>query len=182
MSKLILITGGARSGKSDYAQLRAEAIAGEHFFVASCPVVDSEMDERIQRHKQDRANGKWKTIEEELDLSGVMNRLPTGSVCLVDCLTLWVNNLMYQAELSEKEFGENEMQVQAELFLQSAQTFTGTLFCVSNEVGLGVVPDNLLARKYRDCVGRCNRLIAAAADEVILVSCGLPLFLKQSTE
>lgn len=182
MPKLILITGGARSGKSDYAQLRAEGIEGEHFFVASCPVVDSEMDERIRRHKQDRANGKWKTIEEELDLSGVIDRLPNGSICLVDCLTLWVNNLMYQAEKTGEEFSEDEMQVQVGRFLQSALIYTGTLFCVSNEVGMGVVPDNPLARKYRDCVGRCNRLIAAAADEVILVSCGLPLFLKQSTE
>lgn len=182
MSNLILITGGARSGKSDYAQLRAEAIAGEHFFVASCPVVDSEMDERIRRHKQDRQNGKWETIEEEVDLSGVIDRLPTGSVCLIDCLTLWVNNLMYQSESAGKEFAEDEMRLQVKQFLQSAQSFTGTLFCVSNEVGMGVVPDNPLARKYRDCVGRCNRLIAAAADEVILVSCGLPLFLKQSTK
>lgn len=182
MSKLILITGGARSGKSDYAQLRAEAVEGSRFFVASCPVVDSEMSERIRRHKQDRQNGNWETIEEELDLPGVIDRLPSGSTCLVDCLTLWVNNLMYQYEREGEEFSEDDMQTQVKQLLNSAQAFTGTLFCVSNEVGMGVVPENPLARKYRDCIGRCNRLIAAAADEVILVSCGLPLFIKKSTE
>lgn len=178
MAKLILITGGARSGKSDYAQTRAEALPGEHFFLATCPVVDQEMDDRIQRHQQDRQNGMWQTIEEEINIPSILNGLPSGSVCLADCLTLWVNNLMYQAEIAKTEFHENAIQSHVELLLNSATAYQGTLICVSNEVGMGVVPDNPIARKYRDCVGRCNRLIAAAADEVILVSCGLPLFLK----
>lgn len=179
MALLILITGGARSGKSDYAQKRAEALAGEHFFLATCPVVDTEMEERIQRHKEDRQNGIWKTIEEELNLPTVIEKLPPHSVCLLDCLTLWVNNLMYHAEGTGERFDEDCMRDKVNQLIHSAKTYSGTLLCVSNEVGMGVVPDNALARKYRDCVGRCNRLLAAAADEVILVSCGLPLTLKK---
>jgi len=178
MAKIILITGGARSGKSDYAQLRAEGIAGEHFFLASCPVIDEEMADRITRHKQDRRNGLWQTIEEEHDLAGVVEKLPNDSVCLLDCLTLWINNLMYQAEVSHEEFSEDVVREYTLQLLSAAKSYAGTLLMVSNEVGLGVVPDNPAARKYRDCVGRCNRLIAADADEVIMVSCGLPLFLK----
>jgi adenosylcobinamide kinase / adenosylcobinamide-phosphate guanylyltransferase len=182
MVKLLFITGGARSGKSDYAQMRAEELPGEHFFLATCPVVDQEMDERIKRHQQDRQNGIWQTIEEEVGISQVLDTLSSGSVCLVDCLTLWVNNLMYSAELAQTTFNEDAMQNHTKLFLNSAFNYQGTLICVSNEVGMGVVPDNPIARKYRDCVGRCNRLIAAAADEVILVSCGLPLFLKGNSK
>lgn len=181
MAKLILITGGARSGKSDYAQMRAEELPGEHFFLATCPVVDQEMGDRIKRHQQDRQNGMWQTVEEEIDIPSVLNTLPSASVCLADCLTLWVNNLMYRAENTNGSFDEDIMRRHTEVLLNSATQYQGTLICVSNEVGMGVVPDNPLARKYRDCVGRCNRLIAAAADEVILVSCGLPLFLKENT-
>ena len=177
-SKLILVTGGARSGKSDYAQTRAEAISGHHYFLATCPVIDSEMNERIERHKADREEAVWQTIEEELDLVAAIKSIKQRSICLVDCLTLWINNLMYHAEITNLMFGENEMQKKAEELVLQAKKFSGTLICVSNEIGMGIVPDNADARRYRDLVGRTNRIIAAAADEVILVSCGLPLFLK----
>jgi adenosylcobinamide kinase / adenosylcobinamide-phosphate guanylyltransferase len=178
MARLILITGGARSGKSDYALTRAESLPGPHTFLATCPVVDGEMEERIRRHKAERQDGVWQTIEEELDLATTIQSLETDTVCLVDCLTLWVNNLMYHGEKNRLPFTEDDMLVSAEMFISAADAFQGTLICVSNEVGLGVVPDNVAARRYRDLVGRCNRTVAAAADEVILVSCGLPLFLK----
>lgn len=179
MANLILITGGARSGKSDYALMRAEAISGPHCFLATCPVVDTEMDERIARHKAERQGGIWHTIEEEFELATTVQSLEPETVCLVDCLTLWVNNLMFQAEKSGGIFGEDEMSARVEAFVQAADSFQGTLICVSNEVGMGVVPDNPMGRRYRDLVGRSNRMVAAAADEVILVSCGLPLFLKK---
>lgn len=179
MSKLILVTGGARSGKSDYAQTRAEAIHGHHYFLATCPVIDSEMDARIARHRADRDTAIWQTIEEELDPTGVLQSLPHNSVCLLDCLTLWINNLMYEAERANYSFGENEMVVKADELCERADAFPGTLICVTNEVGLGVVPDNTKARLYRDLVGRSNRIIAAAADEVVLVSCGIAIHLKK---
>ena len=178
MSRLILVTGGARSGKSDYGVNRAESMAGPHVFLATCPAVDEEMEERIRRHKIDRQNGDWHTIEEELDLAGTIRTLHPGTVCLVDCLTLWVNNLMYHYESSKKEISEDAVAREAENLVETAAAFSGTLIFVTNEVGLGVVPDNPTARLYRDLVGRCNRIIAAAADEVIFISCGLPLFLK----
>ncbi len=178
MATLIFVTGGARSGKSDYALSRAEAIPGPHCFLATCPVIDSEMDERIARHKAEREGGIWHTKEEELDLAGSIQSLDPGTVCLVDCLTLWVNNLLYGGEKANIKLTEGEMQKKAEELVQQAAIFDGTLICVSNEVGMGIVPDNAAARHYRDLVGRTNRIVAAAADEVILVSCGLPLFFK----
>jgi len=179
MAKLILVTGGARSGKSDYALTRAESISGPHCFLATCPVIDTEMDERIARHKAERQDGIWHTIEEETDLATTVQSLEPGTVCLVDCLTLWVNNLMFQAEKSGQMFGEDEMRTKVESLVNAADSFQGTLICVSNEVGMGVVPDNVIGRRYRDLVGRSNRIVATAADEVIFVSCGLPLFLKR---
>jgi adenosylcobinamide kinase / adenosylcobinamide-phosphate guanylyltransferase len=178
MAHLILVTGGARSGKSDYALTRAESMAGPHCFLATCPVIDTEMDERIVRHKAERQDGIWQTVEEEIDLAGTVQSLESGTVCLVDCLTLWVNNLLFQAEQSGQIFGEDEMRTRVEAFVHEVDSYTGTVICVSNEVGMGVVPDNGLGRRYRDLVGRSNRIVAAAADEVIFVSCGLPLFLK----
>lgn len=176
MKSLVLVTGGARSGKSDYALARAEELSGPHFFLATCPAIDSEMDDRIARHQADRESGLWQTIEEEVELAEAIYSLDIGSVCLVDCLTLWVNNLMYRAEKAKITFAEDEMKERCEALLRAAADYQGTLICVTNGVGLGVVPDNASARLYRDMVGRCNRMVAAAADEVILVSCGLPLF------
>ena len=181
MSNLILVTGGARSGKSDYALNRAETIEGKHYFLATCPVVDSEMDDRISRHKAERDPEFWHTFEEEIDLAAILQTIEPDSVCLIDCLTLWVNNLMFRAEKSGRAFGDEEMQSLVKDFVDAAASFQGTLICVSNEVGMGVVPDNPLARLYRDLVGRSNRMIATAANEVIFVSCGLPLVMKKDT-
>lgn len=179
MKKLLLVTGGARSGKSAYAQQRAEELSGEKFFLATCPVVDDEMQERIVRHQAQRLPSIWQTIEEETAIGEVIQNLPASSVCLLDCLTLWINNLMHQNHINKKAFKEDDAVNYTNQFIAAASNYSGTLICVTNEVGLGVVPDNHLARLYRDCVGRCNRLIGAAADEVVMISCGLPLWLKK---
>lgn len=181
MGRLILITGGARSGKSSYALQRGEEIAGQRCFLATCPVVDVEMAERIHKHRQEREGRGWHCIEEETDIAGQLDRSTGFDVMLVDCLTLWINNLLYQAEKSGEVFSEKEIKRQCDDLQASMFRYAGTVICVTNEVGLGIVPDNPLARRYRDLVGCCNRLLASFATEVILVSCGIPLYLKNSS-
>lgn len=178
MKTLTLITGGARSGKSSLALELCESLAVERCFVATCPIIDPEMDERIRAHKLEREGRGWHSIEEETDIAALLPNLASFQMVLVDCLTLWVNNLMYLAEREGRTFGEKEMLQAAERLAQAIAAFSGSVCLVTNEVGMGIVPDNALARKYRDLVGSCNRYLAKRADEVILVSCGLPLQLK----
>lgn len=178
MNRFMVITGGARSGKSGYALERCEELGGTRCFVATCPVIDPEMDERIAAHRQERRGRGWDCHEEEVELAELLPGLHDYDVVLIDCLTLWVNNLMYRAEQMGKVFGEQEMALEAAALARAIDGFLGTVCLVTNEVGLGVVPDNPLARKYRDLVGSCNRYLAKKAHEVILVSCGIPLTLK----
>ncbi len=178
MGSLILVTGGARSGKSDFALQLAQSLPAPRCFIATCPVVDSEMDERIARHREERAGAEWRTVEEQTAIAAILRVCQDHPVCLIDCLTLWVNNLLYLAEQSGKMFSDSEMRQQCDLLIQAAVEHHGAVICVTNEVGMGIVPDNSAARLYRDLVGRCNRMLAAAASEVYLVSCGIPLRLK----
>lgn len=178
MARLILVTGGARSGKSDFALQLAQSLPAPRCFIATCPVVDSEMDERIARHREEREGTEWQTVEEQTDIGAVLRAHQDDPVCLIDCLTLWVNNLMYLAEQSGEIFSDPEMRRQCDLLTLAAGEHHGTVICVTNEVGMGIVPDNPAARVYRDLVGRCNRMVATAAAEVYLVSCGIPLRLK----
>ncbi|MFV0438854.1 MAG: bifunctional adenosylcobinamide kinase/adenosylcobinamide-phosphate guanylyltransferase [Desulfopila sp.] len=179
MKRVVLITGGARSGKSSYALRRCEEHGGERCFVATCPVIDPEMDERIIAHKRERAGRGWDCVEEETGLARLLPSLHRYQTVLIDCLTLWVNNLMYSAQRNGQRFAETEMRGAAEQLIAAIDTLPGLVCLVTNEVGLGIVPDNATARKYRDLVGSCNRYLASRADEVILVSCGLPLVLKE---
>jgi len=178
MAPVILITGGSRSGKSAYGQQMAEQINGPRLFVATCPHTDPEMDERIRRHQRDRQGRAWQSVEEPLFLAKQFAGCPAGTTVLIDCLTLWVNNLMYEAEKQRQEFGEDRIAVLAEELGRTARAHPGTVILITNEVGLGIVPDNPLARRYRDMVGRCNQVIARAADQVFLVTCGIPSRLK----
>ena len=175
---ITLITGGSRSGKSAFAQQQAEQINAPRLFIATCPRIDSEMDERIHRHQQDREGLGWQTAEVLLRLAEELERTPAGTTVLIDCLTLWINNLMYEAEQQEQEISEDQVSALAEELARAARNHQGQVFLVTNEVGLGIVPDNPLVRRYRDLVGRCNQVIAAFADQVFLVSCGIPMRLK----
>ncbi len=179
MAELILVTGGSRSGKSDYARQMAEALSGPRAFIATCPAVDDEMRERIRKHQLARSEAEWHTIEEPLHIAEAVQADPMFRVFLVDCLTLWINNLMFQALEGGVVFSEDHMMVRCEEVLRACARTAGTVFLVTNEVGSGIVPENELSRRYRDLVGRCNQIMAKAADRVVLVCCGLPLVLKE---
>jgi len=178
MARIILITGGSRSGKSAYAQSLAEALPGPRVYVATCPVIDPEMDARVKTHREARSASDWETIEEPVDLAGTFGRAVGYRVVLVDCLTLWVNNLLYEAEGRGADFTEEETAVRCREVIDACGVFPGTVIFVANELGMGIVPENEPARRFRDCAGRMNQLIAAAAETVTLVVAGLPLILK----
>lgn len=178
MGQILLITGGSRSGKSGFAQRCGESYSGKRIFVATSPRLDPEMENRINAHIEDRKGGGWITIEEEKDLSSVFTDINGPALILVDCLTLWINNLMYQAICREESFTEEQIQTRAETLLSLCRTLPHTFLFVTNEVGWGIVPENRQARQYRDLVGRCNQVVAGFADSVVLVTCGIPTTLK----
>ncbi|MCL2669515.1 MAG: bifunctional adenosylcobinamide kinase/adenosylcobinamide-phosphate guanylyltransferase [Syntrophaceae bacterium] len=178
MARVILVTGGSRSGKSGYSQARAEALPGPRACLATCPVIDAEMAERVRKHREARQGGGWETIEESHDLAGAINRAADFRVLLVDCLTLWMNNLFYAAELEKRRFTEETMVERARELITSAAAFPGTVFFIANELGMGIVPEEEQTRRFRDCAGRLNQFVAAAADEVVFMVSGLPLVLK----
>jgi len=168
-SHSLLVLGGARSCKSRYAQARAEAIPGRHVFLATAEAGDDEMRERIARHRADR-DPRWETVEAPRDLAGALDaQSGTGAVVLVDCLTLWLSNLL----LADADLDAATAGLRAAL-----ARFEGHVVLVANEVGFGIVPDNALARRFRDAAGRLNQAVAARAGEVMLVVAGLPLKLK----
>lgn len=179
MARLILVVGGCRSGKSAYAQQVAQSLPPRRLYVATSPVTDDEMARRIEVHQSGRSGRGWETIEEQIDVAGVVSRVTDHNVVLVDCVTLWINNLMYAAERQSRDVTENEVVEECRRLLDAAQMCPGTVIFVSNEVGMGVVPDNAAARSYRDLVGRANQVIAARSDTVTLMSCGIPLHLKE---
>jgi len=173
MPRLVYVTGGARSGKSAYAQRLAEGCAGALLYVATAGVHDAEMEERVRRHRLARGE-RWTTLEEPTDLA---RRIPERSrdkgAVLIDCATLWLTNLLFARDEDPQEvLGE------VDRFLESVKGVEATVFVVSGEVGMGIVPENRLARLFRDLAGEANQKLAAAADEAWLVASGIPLRLK----
>lgn len=169
MGKIILVLGGARSGKSRFAQAQAEARAGKLVYVATAQGFDAEMRKRIARHQADRG-ARWQTVDCPLHLAAaVSDNDGDETTILIDCLTLWLTNVMLGDHSVEKAVADLKLALSAA---------SGNIILVSNEVGQGIVPDNALARRFRDEAGWLNQAIAEIAAQVWFVIAGLPQQLK----
>ena len=179
MGKIVLVIGGSRSGKSGYAQGLAETGVGERYYLATCPVQqddDPEMAARIRAHRQNRQGRGWQTREEPLALGRLVRTLPGEATLLIDCLTLWLSNLLFAD--GGGVLDEEGIELLSRELLAAGRERRGEMIVVSSEVGCGLVPEHALARRYRDLVGRCNQAMAAGADQVVQVVCGIPMTLK----
>ncbi len=164
-----LVIGGARSGKSHYAEKLGAVWPGKKVYLATAEAGDDEMKERIRLHRR-RRGVEWITVEEPLALASTIDAHADPNVfILVDCLTLWLSNLLLAKRNIESE---------TEQLIDALHRSVASIVLVSNEVGQGIVPDNAVARTFRDEAGKLNQRIAEAADRVVLVSAGLPLALK----
>ena len=169
--QVLLVTGGGRSGKSRYALERSAGYA-RRGFVATAEAFDEEMRLRIRKHREERG-AAYRTVEAPLALAdGIRALAPDTDVAVVDCLTVWLGNLLHHGCLRDGE--AEEMTRLLELLADPPLD----VILVTNEVGLGIIPGDPLSREYRDLAGIMNQRVAAAADEVVLVACGLPLTLK----
>ena len=174
MNHKVFVIGGCRSGKSDHALELAEKMdANERIFIATCVPQDGEMRQRVAKHQQNRSQS-WKTIEAPLHLpQAIMDNARAEGVVLVDCLTLWINNLLMENESAPG------VEDQISRLVQAVQSADGPVIMVSNEVGTGIVPENQLARVYRDLVGSVNQAVARSADRVVWVVAGIPVTIKE---
>jgi len=173
MSKRVyFITGGARSGKSAFAETLANDNAGKRAYIATAQALDAEMAAKIEKHRQNRGTA-WDTFEEPLAVSELLRKLSnTYDFVLLDCITLWLSNVMAHSD------GDDAVISRTNELVGAIKDFGGTCIVVSNEVGLGIVPDNLLARRFRDFAGMLNQKIAQAADDVYFTAAGIPVKIK----
>lgn len=167
---LTLVLGGARSGKSRYGESLIAREPPPWTYVATAEALDDEMAQRIAEHRA-RRHGGWQTVEAPRDLPAALAALPHGAV-LVDCLTLWLSNLLLAGSDIEAEVAQLD---------EVLARMQGRVVLVVNEVGFGIVPESALGRRFRDLQGTLNQRIAARADQVVLVVAGLPLFVKGQT-
>lgn len=173
MADITFILGGARSGKSRYAVKLAKDSAKNVLFVATAKSLDKEMARRICLHKKERLS-HWKTIEEEKDLISVIKTVPRKyDFIIIDCMTLFVSNLLLSG------CSETKIKNMVGKLLDGIKGAHFNSIIVSNEAGLGIVPDNPLAREFRDILGKVNQMVAAVSDRVCFMVCGLPLDMKQ---
>lgn len=167
-TSLTLVLGGARSGKSAYAEALIIARPAPWIYIATAQAFDAEMQDRIAQHRARRGDG-WRTVDAPLDLATEVEAVPDGQPLLLDCLTLWLTNQM---------LAENDVEQACDKLQAVLGRPRGHWVVVSNEVGLGIVPDNALARRFRDAAGRLNQRIAKVADSVLFMTAGLPIKVK----
>ena len=170
---LVLVLGGARSGKSAYVQRAAEAAAGARtgarlVMIATAEASDAEMAERIARHQQSRG-GHWSTVEAPLELAPAVRNLAADDCAVIDCLTLWLNNLLMAGRDTAAAAGD---------LVTALERSPARIWAVSNEVGMGIVPENALARLYRDEIGQLHQALAQAAERVVLMVAGMAVGVK----
>ena len=176
-ASLTLVIGGARSGKSRHAEALARGTGLDRIYLATATAWDDEMRARIAAHRDARAADGWRTIEEPLALAAVLEReAGPGRTVLVDCLTLWLTNVMLGGGAPDR--AAEAVEPACRDLVAALPRLAGAVVLVSNEVGWGIVPDNRLARDFRDAQGRLNQRVAEVCDRVVLVTAGLPLSLK----
>jgi adenosylcobinamide kinase / adenosylcobinamide-phosphate guanylyltransferase len=173
--RLVLLLGGARAGKSAHALRFAQENGGSVCFIATAQALDDDMSRRIDRHRSERPS-HWQTIEEPYAIDRALQQATESAVVIVDCLTLFVSNWLLRVD--DEHQCEQTLREITTAFVNTAQSRQQTIICVSNEVGLGVVPETRLGRIFRDLLGRVNQDFAQAADEVHLLVAGLRTQLK----
>lgn len=166
MSRLTLVLGGARSGKSRFAENLARQHGGLRTYIATAEAFDDEMRQRIAKHREQRAGDGWVTIESTLDPASV---LPRDGLVLLDCVTVWLGNLMHHGR---------DLRAEVAKLCAALEACPAEVILVSNEVGLSIVPENAMARRFRDEQGLANQSLAEIADNVYFIAAGLPLKLK----
>ena len=171
-SGVTLVLGGARSGKSAFAEALAQRSRGRYVYVATAERVDDEMADRIEMHRA-RRGSRWRTVEVPIELAEAIRRENAPEVCLlVDCLTVWLGNLVHHG---------HDVDTARDALLGALVAASGPVVLVANEVGLGIVPDNAMARAFRDHAGRLNQALAAIAGSVYFVVAGLPMTLENTS-
>ena len=191
-SKITFVIGGARSGKSSFVLNEVSTLEGPRAYIATGEALDDEMQDRIRKHKEDRGP-EWSTYEEPVEIAKTLSDIKdTYSVVVIDCLTLWLSNVMHKCMASES--ANKPVEEYIEEFINELKSVSdGTrnpesgirttdnglrLYIVSNELGMGIVPENEMAREFRDLTGFLNQKVAAIADEVYLITAGIPLKIK----
>ena len=172
-SGCVLVIGGAKSGKSSISMEICDGLDRKKIFLATAQALDNEMRERIERHKEERG-GDWITVEEPMEIVDKISEFDSEeTIILLDCLTLWISNLFM-------EYGDADEFINSAIdeFIECLGNIKGIVVVVTNEVGMGIVPDNELSRKYRDVAGSANQKIADIAKKVVAVMAGIPLVLK----
>ncbi len=175
MQDKILIIGGCRSGKSSHALQMAEEIKGKKIFIATCIPYDDEMKKRVDNHQRERSS-EWETVEAPMDLpKAISDCANRADVVIADCLTLWISNLMME------KTEEKKIVMKTNQLVHSIKNASSPVIIVSNEVGAGIVPENLLARSFRDSAGFVNQKVAATSNRVIWMVAGIPVVIKDKS-